>query len=77
MRCVTRFEFIECCLERKLTPLEIELINKLEIPPIKIKEDICIHVARSRSSMDTAILLYINALYNEYLKNQLNNQSLE
>ena len=29
------FESIECCLERKLTPLEIELINKFELSPTK------------------------------------------
>ena len=47
---MTRIEFIECCLERKLTPLEIELINKLEIPPIKIKDDMCVLTARKGRS---------------------------
>ena len=75
---MTRFEFIESCLERKLTPLEIELINKYELAATKVKEDMCVLTARKgRSNLDTAILLYTNALYNEYLKNQLNNQSLE
>lgn len=35
---MTKIEFIESCLERKLTPLEIELINKLEVAPTKIKD---------------------------------------
>lgn len=78
MRCVTRFEFIEKCLERKLSPLEIELINKYELDATKVKENMCVLTARKgRSNLDTAILLYTNALYNEYLKNQLNNQNLE
>lgn len=75
---MTRFEFIESCLERKLTPLEIELINKYELAATKVKEDMCVLTARKGcSNLDTAILLYTNALYNKYLKNQLNNQNLE
>lgn len=71
MRCVTRFESIECCLERKLSPLE-------KLDATKVKENMCVLTARKgRSNLDTAILLYTNALYNEYLKNQLNNQNLE
>nr|DAJ60313.1 MAG TPA: hypothetical protein [Caudoviricetes sp.] len=75
---MTKIEFIESCLERKLSPLEIELINKYELAATKVKENMCVLTARKgRSNLDTAILLYTNALYNEYLKNQLNNQNLE
>lgn len=35
---MTRLEFIESCLERKLSQQEIELINKLEVAPTKIKD---------------------------------------
>ena len=47
---MTRFESIECCLERKLTPLEIELINKFELSPTKVKEDMCVLTARKGRS---------------------------
>lgn len=47
---MTRFESIECCLERKLTPLEIELINKFELSPTKVKEDISVLTARKGRS---------------------------
>lgn len=75
---MTKIELIESCLERKLSPLEIELINKYELAATKVKENMCVLTARKGcSNLDTAILLYTNALYNEYLKNQPNNQNLE
>lgn len=47
---MTKIEFIESCLERKLSPLEIELINKFELSPTKVKEDMCVLTARKDHS---------------------------
>ena len=47
---MARFEFIEYCLERKLTPQEIELINKYELAATKVKENMCVLTARKGRS---------------------------
>ena len=47
---MTKIEFIESCLERKLSPLEIELINKYELAATKVKENMCVLTARKGCS---------------------------